>query len=533
LKGGDKLDVKDMKKGMCNLKLNSITSVDNDPLLSKLTFSILDFNVSGNKQIIDKDLAIEASPTLKGKPLLCVYSENTNTIDDPNDHFNDHGECEKVDRYGNEYIGTNSIAIGTALEGGYITTIINDNGEDEEILACDFYVWNDRNVEIIQLINEMNSQNIPLYSSCEYYYKNFEMKDGVEIIKSPLIFSGHCCLDSGENNSQKVEPAYDSSKLLSFNTKFKEAVHKAINNKNKENDLIQEGDKMENKIFELLKSNNAISSGSIRWRIYDELSKVMTAEVYNNMYISEYDIYPEEHYFTYDTYIDGEGYKLFKCSYSVDGEDNVAVDYANVQEVEYRVDLQPVAELQTSLNTKTTELEQANETIKSLNTQLNEKEETIKSLNTEKSTVVEKFNSASDTVVSLNSKVDELTSKVEVMQPLIDQYNQEKFEKALNSATEDYKDKFNKVGALEIFEEESTKELIKKTLNSKTEESNEAKFQLNQLIIDNIKGISNEKDEDETIVKSINSIVPPKENKDLTKDFKDTTYEEICGISMD
>jgi flagellar biosynthesis chaperone FliJ len=298
---------------------------------------------------------------------------------------------------------------------------------------------------------------------------------------------------------------------------------------------------MENKFFDYLKSINAISAGDIKWKLYEQLAKVTTGEEYMNLYISNYDIYPTENYFLYEIYTDA--YHLFKCTYSVDENDNVTVDYEGKQEVQYKLDIQPVTEpvatddnmmigMQNSLNSKVKELETAKNTISELEKSLNSAKETIKTLESEKDGVVEKFNGASDTVVSLNSKVEELTSKVSEMQPLIDKYNEEQFEKALNTAKEDYKSKFEKVGALEVFEQDETLELIKKSINSQKDIAKDAKFQLNQLIVDNVKAIKVEETDEVPTAKSVNSIVTGKSTKNLDKDFVNM-YEEYCGFSVE
>lgn len=218
-----------MKKGICTLQLNSITNIEDDPTLLKCEFSIIDFNESGNHEIVPKELALEAAPTLKGKPLLCVYTPNTSVDNNNlNDHFNDHGEVVLKDRYGEEYLGSNSIAIGTALDGGYLKTIKDKDGNDLEVLACAFYVWADRNIPIVQLLLEIYNSGLPLYSSCEYWYSNYEVNNGVATLKSPILFSGHCLLDSGENESKVVPPAYDSSKLLDLNNRWNKAISEAI-----------------------------------------------------------------------------------------------------------------------------------------------------------------------------------------------------------------------------------------------------------------------------------------------------------------
>ena len=62
------------------------------------------------------------------------------------------------------------------------------------------------------------------------------------------------------------------------------------------------------------------------------------AEEYNSMYISEYDMYPEEKYFIYDAYTEENGYKLYKVTFSVEENDVISVNYDERQEVEYKCD---------------------------------------------------------------------------------------------------------------------------------------------------------------------------------------------------
>jgi len=251
----------------------------------------------------------------------------------------------------------------------------------------------------------------------------------------------------------------------------------------------------------------------------------MTADEFNYVYVSNWGIY--DAYFVYETY-EGGKWINYKVPYAKT-ETNVTIDLANKVLVERDavwVEVVQVAEVQTSLNS-------ANEKIKELEGTLATQNETIKSLNSEKEGAVEKFNSASETVISLNSKVEELNIKVKEMKPLIDEYNKEQFEKSLNAVKEDYKAKFEKVGALDVFEKEETLELMKKTLNSKKEDANDAKYKLNQLIIDSIQVMDKEdKETNEPLTaKSINSIVAGKENTNLIDGFTDS-YEENCGFSI-
>ena len=143
-----------------------------------------------------------------------------------------------------------------------------------------------------------------------------------------------------------------------------------INSLNKKEEAMEKN----NVMLEMLKSKNAINVNGYRWRIYEALAKVMMAEEYNSMYISEYDIYPEEKYFIYDAYTEENGYKLYKVTFSVEENDVISVNYDERQEVEYKCDLVPVEELKQQLNEKDEVLKSVNEKVAELNAEISEKE---------------------------------------------------------------------------------------------------------------------------------------------------------------
>ena len=89
--------------------------------------------------------------------------------------------------------------------------------------------------------------------------------------------------------------------------------------------------------------------------------------------------------------------------------------------------------------------------------------------------------------ISFEGAINSAKAQIEILKPLADKYNEEQYNKALNEAKENYKEKFKKANALEVFEEESTQELIEKSINSDETISKEAKYSLNSLIVDNIK----------------------------------------------
>lgn len=191
------MDLTNMKKGVCTLKLEGLKKVYNeegkvDPTLLKATFSILDFNASGNKQVVTKEECLKSAFSLKNKPLLCEYKETTD-YENPNDDFGTHGEYQAKLRNGQDYIFTKTHAIGVSDDKGYLGVIKDENGNDLDVLMCDFLLWAYRYPNEVMLINEFYEKGETLYSSCEYYYSSSDMVDGIEYVKD-LYFDGHTVL---------------------------------------------------------------------------------------------------------------------------------------------------------------------------------------------------------------------------------------------------------------------------------------------------------------------------------------------------
>jgi predicted nuclease with TOPRIM domain len=142
-----------------------------------------------------------------------------------------------------------------------------------------------------------------------------------------------------------------------------------------------------------------------------------------------------------------------------------------------------VNELNTQINTLTTNLNTANETITTLNTQ--------------KTEIETKFNVASETIVALNSKVEELT-------PLVEQFNSEKLEKSINEKKEYYSVKFKAVNADEKFNTEEIQNLIKVSINE-TDEGKNAILSLNSMLVDLVQLKIEDKIGDKNIIKEFSS----------------------------
>lgn len=168
------------------------------------------------------------------------------------------------------------------------------------------------------------------------------------------------------------------------------------------------------------------------------------------------------------------------------------------------------------------ELEKANKTIEDLNNKLQLKDETINNLSSElnavkneKNEIMEKFNTASETITELNDKIQK-------MQPIVDKYNEEQYNKKLNEALDKYKNRFEKHGALELFESEEVQNLIKQTIDDDDEVSNNAKYLLSEKLMELVDA------SDSTI--SVSSIQEPAQsNKNLYPD-DDTEFEAIYGF---
>ena len=529
------------KKGLACLKLErinkSINANEDDITVRHATFSILDFSESGNHQIVTEDECLKSLSSLINKPLLCQYIP-TDDYNEPNDDFGSHGTEIGVDRYGEEYIKTSTHAIGTCTNA-YIGNVTNDYGEEVKCLLADYVLWADRFPNEVELIMDFYENNQSLYSSCEYYYTDYSINEnGVECPQN-ITWSGHCILGSRSN---KVEPAYKTSKLCSFNQKWNKAINSLKSNnkleQNKINTKKEEINTMENIFLNALKSNNQLSFGDIRDKLFDNLAELMNAKEYNSMWISQYGIYDD--FFIYETF-EEDKYVTYKVPYTKNEDDTLTINIEEKEKVEGQytyVSVNELENLKKSNNEKTelqSTLESKEEEIKSANEKIEELNEEIKSLNekvTEKSTNakenMDKFNELAEKLVSLNAQI-------EILKPLADKYNEEQYNKALNEAKENYKEKFKKANALEVFEEESTQELIEKSINSDETISKEAKYSLNSLIVDNIKPFEKVINEDEVKLGesklSINEITKTEDKENLIPTDEEKIYAEEYGIN--
>lgn len=482
---------KDMKTGKFHMQLNSLKQNPNDPSLLDALFVIHDFEQSWNGQVITEEVTSENMKFLVNKPIACKYiSKGEN---DGLDALTHHEEFVDIDRNsGEEFINTDTNAIGVFTEV-YIDDFVDEAGITKRVLYGKAVLWFDKCRNVCLLLDEWISKGVLIPASVEYMYYNFSMVDGVEYIQSPLVYLAHALLNAEDrNNYEQIYPAYDSARLVSLNMtdEWNKAVAQITTSENEKEANGKEGNDME-----ILKKVCEISHGDLKWKFYNELSKVMIAEDYNRMYISNYDTY--DTYFVYESWT-GEEYEYFKVEYTKNNEtDEVTIDFEGRAKVE-RTD--KWEEVMNQLTEKATEVE-------TLQISLNEKDETISTLTADKEDLSTKFNEATTTLTSLNEKLVNL-------QEVEEKYNADIFEKALNERKVEFEAKFKGLNALDKFESEDVQNLIKESINS-----NDALISLNSMLVDLIPNKVEEKKDDKTGVKDFNA----KEIKNLIP--KDNSFE--------
>lgn len=505
------------KRTKFKMQFNSIIENLSDPTLLDAEIIIHDFEVSENGQCITKEVCEENKESLVGKRITCQYINADDN--DGLDALGGHGEYVGVDRNGNEHIYTDSIAIG------FIKEVYIGTHNNKECLMGKCVLWrDDKYKDITDLLLEWDRKGIKICCSCEYLYLNYEFKDGIEYIKSPIIYTAHTLLNSEERGEVGiVQPAYDIA-TISFNEI--KSWNNAINSLNHKLNKKEEDTPMVNQIFEMRKSSNAISAGDLEWKIWDAFANILTHNEYESMWLSKYNIYTEEKYVIVELYIEDK-YARYKVLYNIDENEVVTVDWENRIEVQYVTDYK---EVQMSLNSKTEELATLKVKNEEMEISLNEKTLAITELQGAKEEIETKLNESNEMVIGLNSKISELNDEItslnatiESMKPIVEAHEQAEFERKLNSLKEIYSDKFSKINATDVYELDSTQELIKNSINDTT---NECLLKLNQLLVDSIK-TTIKFDEDTENIKSINSIIKPKKQDSVTLT---DIYEETCGF---
>lgn len=428
-------------------------------------FIIHGFDLSWNGQVITEDVCAENKDTLLGQPILVKYY---NEGDKTKDHLGDHEVYITQNRdTGQDMMATDTFAIGTfqqvAIED------VNLNGENKRCLVGYAQLWLDRYYNVCSLLNEWLSNGIQIVCSCEYVFKNYEMKNDIQYIKSPYSYTGHTILNSEEKDGYGVVlPAYDEAAMVSWNA----ALHK-------DEEKFSKNCEVKSVENAFLKSLNDISIGETRRGIYDALANVMTAIEYEYMWLSDWQIFDD--YFVYETYdMDAGSWKYFKVNYSKT-DDGIHVDYANKKEVKFEEVMVEVNQVQKAINEAKAELETK---VTELSTKITEQETTISDKDTELNTLRQDNLTQKETVISLNGQIEELNSTITGLNEYKEKYEKEVYEQALTDAKEVYKAKFAKVGGAVKYESDEVQNLIAETLDS--EKALNAKLALADMLVDMI-----------------------------------------------
>lgn len=485
---------KELKKINYMMQLNEIKEIT-DPTSIDCTFIILDFEVSGNNAIVPKEVAMEAAPTLFGKAIVAKYHKveepNTNT-----DAFGGHELILTEDKSGDLIIDTDTVPIGTFTTEGYIMEI-GEGDNKKEVLACDAKLWRSRFNDAIDLLLEWYNRGITIFTSCEFLYMNYIVEEGIQTVNSPIFFEGHAILNSESRGTHDIIlPAYDESKLLSFNefNQFQKLVAQAVRNEVEnidEQNLEKEECADMSKQVEMFKKVYEISHEDVRRSLYLVIDETLVEDQYSYV-VSVYDSY-----FIVNIYGNGED-KYFKYTYGKNENDEITVDLESKSEVTMvtnwvEVDVQ---EMQSQLNS-------ANEKITELETQLN-------SASIEKSTLETQLNSRDEEIITLKEFKDSIEEE---------RVKKEMAEK-LETQKAFYSKKFSALKANEKFESEEVQSLIGKSIGE-GEECIQAKFQLNEMLINLVPEEKEKEDQNNSFIKEFASttekLIP--ENDDFDSVF--------------
>lgn len=504
------------KFGNFNMSINSLKLVEGDPTIKQATMVVFTVDeMSGNGQIITEKVAKEAIKTLVGKRICCKYISAENNGGE--DALGSHEVYQGTNREGEDVIKTNTEAIG------FITNAYIEEVDGKKLVMADANIWcDDHYSDIYNLLNEWLTNGVDVHMSCEYYYSNYTVKDGIEYIDLPIVFNAHTLLNSEDRgDSLEILPAYSDAKLMSINELS--AWNKAVAQLNKQNNNKEsECNNMKNIFIQALNAVG-ISVDEKREKLISAVQSTLTGED-KYVWIPLSGFYEDS--FVCEIYVDGEGYKNYQVNYTINESGEVTLDIENKVEVEAVTIYKEVNELKATNETLTSELETSKNKIDELN-------ETIISLQTAKNEVTE---GKDNKVNELEKTINSLNSQIESMKPLVDEYNAEKKKKALNEAKVAFEETFKKAGAMSIFNEQSTQDLIEKTVELDEVVVKEAKSSINALIVDYItnNAVTEPVDNDDLLAEnaniSINSIEKGTENNKLFQVDEKSLLTDVYGI---
>lgn len=197
------------------------------------------------------------------------------------------------------------------------------------------------------------------------------------------------------------------------------------------------------------------------------------------------------------------------------------LDVNNVSEAESKTleikILSAQIEIQDKLDLVEAELENSKNDVVVKGEEINSLTLELTNLKNEKAEIMEKYNSATETVAELNSKVS-------MMQPIVDEYNEKQRTEKLENAMNDYRIKFEKIGGSEIFEAEETQNLVAETISEDKEVSNSAKYSLSEKIMEII---------DKQEANNLTNFIQEPTKKTGKLNIEDNEFEKLYGFKKE
>lgn len=415
------------KKNQFNVQLNSLYFDEKEPTKLRCSFIILDFDVSGSNIVVSEETALDGSKTLLNMPIVTKFEGND---------FGSHEYKEEIVN-GQKVIIRDTVPIGVFTSEGYVDEVIID-GVAKRVLIADGLLWYTRFKEACDLLLKWNDEGIKINMSCEYRYMNYQEIDGITYHLSPILFEGHCILGSD------IKPAYESATIVDA-SQFNLLVAQAINQENiKEDNDLDKDEKLKDNEQETKTQLNELSHDEIRNQIREQVKSTISTNEW--VWVNS----------VYETYVIVEietdtGWDNYRFDYSIENDDVTVYLESKVEVKEKREWVVVTNELQEELN----------------------------KVKAEKDALVDKFSKATETIITLNSTIDQL-------KPFQEQMLNSQREQKLNEQTEIYETKFNAVNALDVFKTEKVQNLIMNSIED-TDQGKDALLQLNEILFDSIK----------------------------------------------
>lgn len=301
-----------------------------------------------NYSQISKDVFEKALPSIKNIPVVGYYDEEEGV-------FTAH--IGKVEMKDGEFKIHYPVPVGVVPENCNPTfeKVLEEDGTINEYLCCDVLLWTGRWGYILDAYENGNG----FRQSMEIEINSWSSIDEEYMRIDDLTFSSLCLLGT-------AEPCFESSDVQLFNLnkdKFKQEFSLLLNeikNIKQEGDIVEDNKQQENgeKTIEtpiVEENDSSKEDGDATEQIentndgenaefqlsHEDVQEKLRVVVANQFNAEKWDVwvsssYVYETYFIYELWTESNGYKYYKANYSIDVEENVIVDFNEVEEVQHK-----------------------------------------------------------------------------------------------------------------------------------------------------------------------------------------------------